>query len=470
MSKFLKNSELTFEKAKQIVDDTLQSCDDGELYLEDTKSETIILDDNKIKSSDYSTDLGYGFRAVTGDVVAYSHSNEISDKSLKNSSQNLKSSLKGKRGTYNTEIKNTNQKFYNDIDPVEEKSLKSKIDILNEINNYARSLDSSVKQVTANFLGEKKNIEILRSGGQLLNDERPLVRFNVSVMVEKNGRKETGVYGVGGRQSYDVYLENENWKKVCDEAFRIATTNLDSKPSPAGEMKVVLGPGWPAILIHEAVGHGLEGDFNRKKTSVFHDLVGKKVASEGVTIIDDGTLDNRRGSLNIDDEGTPTEKTVLIENGILKNFMQDRLNARLMNTKSTGNGRRESYKHIVMPRMRNTIMLNGNNTQEEMIKSVDKGIFAVSFGGGQVDITSGKFVFNCTEAYEITNGKIGSPLKGATLIGDGPSSLQEVLMVGNDMMLDPGIGTCGKAGQGVPVGVGQPSLLIDKMTIGGTQI
>ena len=470
MSKFLKNSELTFEKAKQIVDDTLQSCDDGELYLEDTKSETIILDDNKIKSSDYSTDLGYGFRAVTGDVVAYSHSNEISDKSLKNSSQNLKSSLKGKKGTYNTEIKNTNQKFYNDIDPVEEKSLKSKIDILNEINNYARSLDSSVKQVTANFLGEKKNIEILRSGGQLLNDERPLVRFNVSVMVEKNGRKETGVYGVGGRQSYDVYLENENWKKVCDEAFRIATTNLDSKPSPAGEMKVVLGPGWPAILIHEAVGHSLEGDFNRKKTSVFHDLVGKKVASEGVTIIDDGTLDNRRGSLNIDDEGTPTEKTVLIENGILKNFMQDRLNARLMNTKSTGNGRRESYKHIVMPRMRNTIMLNGNNTQEEMIKSVDKGIFAVSFGGGQVDITSGKFVFNCTEAYEITNGKIGSPLKGATLIGDGPSSLKEVLMVGNDMMLDPGIGTCGKAGQGVPVGVGQPSLLIDKMTIGGTQI
>ena len=470
MSKFLKNSELTFEKAKQIVDDTLQSCDDGELYLEDTKSETIILDDNKIKSSDYSTDLGYGFRAVTGDVVAYSHSNEISDKSLKNSSQNLKSSLKGKKGTYNTEIKNTNQKFYNDIDPVEEKSLKSKIDILNEINNYARSLDSSVKQVTANFLGEKKNIEILRSGGQLLNDERPLVRFNVSVMVEKNGRKETGVYGVGGRQSYDVYLENENWKKVCDEAFRIATTNLDSKPSPAGEMKVVLGPGWPAILIHEAVGHGLEGDFNRKKTSVFHDLVGKKVASEGGTIIDDGTLDNRRGSLNIDEEGTPTEKTVLIENGILKNFMQDRLNARLMNTKSTGNGRRESYKHIVMPRMRNTIMLNGNNTQEEMIKSVDKGIFAVSFGGGQVDITSGKFVFNCTEAYEITNGKIGSPLKGATLIGDGPSSLKEVLMVGNDMMLDPGIGTCGKAGQGVPVGVGQPSLLIDKMTIGGTQI
>ena len=324
--------------------------------------------------------------------------------------------------------------------------------------------------MTANFLGEYKNVEILRPGGELFTDSRPLVRINVSILVEKNGRKETGMYGVGGRQSYDNYLKNDDWKKICDEAFRMAYANLESKPSPAGEMKVVLGPGWPAILIHEAVGHGLEGDFNRKKTSVFHDLVGKKVASEGVTIIDDGTIDKKRGSLNIDDEGTPTEKTVLIENGILKNFMQDRMNARLMKTKSTGNGRRESYKHVIMPRMRNTIMLNGNNTQEEMIKSVDKGIFAVSFGGGQVDITSGKFVFNCTEAYEIVNGKIGSPLKGATLIGDGPSSLKQVLMVGNDMKLDPGIGTCGKAGQGVPVGVGQPSMLIDNMTVGGTQL
>ncbi len=470
MSNFFKNTDLDAKKAERIVSETLNNCDDGELYLEDSKSETIVIDDNKIKSTNYTTDLGYGFRAVTGDVIAYSHSNEISEKSLNSSSKNLKSTLKSQKGTYNSEIKKTNQKFYKDLDPVESKSLKDKIELLNEINNYSRSKDSSVKQVTANILGEQKNIEILRSGGELLNDKRPLVRINVSIMVEKNGRKETGVYGVGGRQTYDEYLKNSNWKKICDEAYRIANTNLDSKPSPAGEMKVVLGPGWPAILIHEAVGHGLEGDFNRKKTSVFHNLVGKKVASEGVTIVDDGTLDNRRGSLNIDDEGTPTENTVLIENGILKNFMQDRMNARLMNTRSTGNGRRESYKHIIMPRMRNTIMLNGNNTQEEMIKSVDKGIFAVSFGGGQVDITSGKFVFNCTEAYEILNGKIGSPIKGATLIGDGPSSLKEVLMVGNDMMLDPGIGTCGKAGQGVPVGVGQPSLLIDKMTVGGTQL
>ena len=470
MSDFFQNNDLNTEKAEKIVSETLSKCDDGELYLEDTKSEAIVLDDNKIKNSDYKSDLGYGFRAVNGDVVAYSHSNEISEKSLLNSSKSIKSSLLNTSGIYNKEIKKTNQKFYQDIDPLSEKDLKDKIKILNQINEYSRSIDSSVKQVTANFLAERKNIEILRCGGELLKDIRPLVRINVSIMVEKNGRKETGVYGVGGRQLYEEFLKNSEWKKICDEAYRIATTNLNSKPSPAGEMKVVLGPGWPAILIHEAVGHGLEGDFNRKKTSVFHDLVGQKVASEGVTIIDDGTIDNRRGSLNIDDEGTPTEKTILIENGILKNFMQDRLNARLMNTKSTGNGRRESYKHIVMPRMRNTIMLNGKNTQEEMIKSVDKGIFAVSFGGGQVDITSGKFVFNCTEAYEIINGKIGSPIKGATLIGDGPSSLKEVLMVGDDMMLDPGIGTCGKAGQGVPVGVGQPSLLIDKMTVGGTQI
>ncbi len=470
MSKFFDNTDLNINKVENIVSSTLNNCDDGELYLENSKSEAVILDDNKIKSSNFTTDVGYGFRAITGDVVAYSHSNDISENSLKNSSANLKSTLSSNKGNYDNQIKKTNQKFYKEIDPIDNKSMDSKIKLLNEINEYARSIDASVKQVTANFLGEKKDIEILRLGGELLKDSRPLVRVNVSIMLEKNGRKETGVYGIGGRQSYDDYLKNDNWKSLCDEAFRIANTNLQSKPSPAGEMKVVLGPGWPAILIHEAIGHGLEGDFNRKKTSAFHDLVGKKVASNGVTIIDDGTLDNRRGSLNIDDEGTPTEKTVLIENGILKNFMQDRLNARLMKTKSTGNGRRESYKHIVMPRMRNTIMLSGNDTQEEMIKSVDKGIFAVSFGGGQVDITSGKFVFNCTEAYEIINGKIGAPLKGATLIGDGPSSLKEIAMVGNDMMLDPGIGTCGKAGQGVPVGVGQPSLLINKMTVGGTQI
>ena len=470
MNNFFEKTDLTRKDAENIISETLNKCDDGELYLEDSKSENILLDDNKIKSSSYSSDLGFGFRAISGEIVAYSHSNEISKDSLNQSSKNLQSTLKSSKGTYNHEIPKTNKNFYNDINPIEEKDLNSKLEVLNKVNDYLRSKDSNVKQVTSSFSGEQKSIEIIRLGGQSITDVRPLVRFNVSVMLEKNGRKETGVYGIGGRQSYDSYLDNENWKNVCDEAYRIASVNLESKPAPAGEMKVVLGPGWPAILIHEAIGHGLEGDFNRKKTSAFHDLMGQRVASEGVTIVDDGTIDKRRGSLTIDDEGTPTERTVLIENGILKNFMQDRLNARLMKTKSTGNGRRESYKHVVLPRMRNTMMLSGKNTQDEMISSVDKGIFAVSFGGGQVDITSGKFVFNCTEAYEIIDGKIGSPIKGATLIGDGPSILKEVSMVGNDMMLDPGIGTCGKAGQGVPVGVAQPSILIDKMTVGGTKL
>jgi TldD protein len=470
VSNFFEKTDLTRKDAENIISETLNKCDDGELYLEDSKSESILLDDNKIKSSSYSSDLGFGFRAISGEIVAYSHSNEISKDSLNQSSKNLQSTLKSSKGTYNHEIPKTNKNFYSDINPIEEKDLSSKLEVLNKVNNYLRSKDSNVKQVTSSFSGEQKSIEIIRLGGQSIADIRPLVRFNVSVMLEKNGRKETGVYGIGGRQSYDSYLDNENWKNVCDEAYRIASVNLESKPAPAGEMKVVLGPGWPAILIHEAIGHGLEGDFNRKKTSAFHDLMGQRVASEGVTIVDDGTIDKRRGSLTIDDEGTPTERTVLIENGILKNFMQDRLNARLMKTISTGNGRRESYKHVVLPRMRNTMMLSGKNTQDEMISSVDKGIFAVSFGGGQVDITSGKFVFNCTEAYEIIDGKIGSPIKGATLIGDGPSILKEVSMVGNDMMLDPGIGTCGKAGQGVPVGVAQPSILIDKMTVGGTKL
>ena len=470
MSKFFQNSDLDSKKAESIVSNTLNNCDDGELYLENSKSETILLDDNKIKNSSYSSDLGYGFRAITGEVVAYSHSNDISKDSLEKSSQNLNDTLKSKKGVYNHEIPKSNNKYYEDLDPIESKSQDSKIKILNEVNNYIRSKGDLVSQVSASFLGEHKEIEIIRSNSEILRDTRPLVRFNVSVVLERNGKKETGVYGVGGRQSYDEYLNNENWKNVCDEAYRIAQVNLNSKPAPAGEMKVVLGPGWPAILIHEAIGHGLEGDFNRKKTSAFHNLMGERVASDGVTIVDDGTINLRRGSLTIDDEGTPTEKTVLIENGILKNFMQDRLNARLMNTRSTGSGRRESYKHVVLPRMRNTMMLSGKYSQEEMIKSVDRGIFAVSFGGGQVDITSGKFVFNCTEAYEIVNGKIGSPIKGATLIGDGPSILKEVSMVGNDMKLDPGIGTCGKAGQGVPVGVAQPSILINKMTVGGTQL
>ena len=428
MSNFFEKSDISRSEAENVVSQTLQKCDDGELYLENSKSETILLDDNKIKNSSYNSDLGFGFRAISGEVVAYSHSNEISKNSLKQSSENLKSTLKSVKGTYNHEIPKSNKRYYDNINPIEQKNLNEKIKILNDVNNYLRSKDNKVKQVTANFLGEQKSIEIIRSGGETLSDVRPLVRFNVSVMLEENGRKETGVYGVGGRQSYDTYLKDDNWKSVCDEALRIASVNLESKPAPAGEMKVVLGPGWPAILIHEAVGHGLEGDFNRKKTSAFHNLMGQKVASEGVTIIDDGTIDNRRGSLTIDDEGTPTEKTVLIENGILKNFMQDRLNARLMKTRSTGSGRRENYRHIVLPRMRNTMMLSGNQTQDEMIKAVDKGIFAVSFGGGQVDITNGQFVFTASEAYRIQDGKVSNPIKGMTLIGNGPDVLKKVSM------------------------------------------
>ena len=308
MTDFFNKTDLSRKDAENIVSDTLKNCDDGELYLENSKSETILLDDNKIKSSTYNSDLGYGLRAITGEVIAYSHSNEISKHSLKQSSNNLKSTLKSKKGNYNHSILKTNEKFYNDIDPIEKKSLNSKLDILKEVNKYMRSKGAIVHQVTASFAGEHKAIEIIRSGGQVLSDARPLIRFNVSVMLEKNGKKETGVYGIGGRQSYDDYLKNDNWKNVCDEAFRIASVNLDSKPAPAGEMKVVLGPGWPAILIHEAIGHGLEGDFNRKKTSAFHNLMGQKIASSGVTIIDDGTLHQRRGSLTIDDEGTPTEK------------------------------------------------------------------------------------------------------------------------------------------------------------------
>ena len=320
MSKILKNSELDVSSANSIVSETLNKCDDGELYLEDSKSEAIVLDDNKIKSSSYNSNLGYGLRAVTGDVVAYSHSSDLTKKSLNESSKNLKSTLSSSNGTYNFEIKKTNKKYYTEQDPIEAKNFKSKIEILNQVNEYVRKKDNSVKQVTATLLGEHKSIEIIRNGGEILTDERPLVRFNVSVMLEKNGRKETAVYGIGGRQNYDAYLKEADWKNVCDEALRIASVNLNSKPAPAGEMQVVLGPGWPAILIHEAVGHGLEGDFNRKKTSAFHNLVGQRVASEGVTIIDDGTLENRRGSLSIDDEGTLHRKNCFNRKWNFKKF------------------------------------------------------------------------------------------------------------------------------------------------------
>jgi TldD protein len=470
MSTFFTDTDLTRQEADRLVSETLKDCDDGELFFESSKSESFVLDDNKIKNTSYDTALGYGLRAVTDDVTAYSHSNEISKKSLTEASKSLLSSLKNKNGKTSPSPQRSNSKMYSDINPIEEKPFNEKISILKNVDDYLRKKDSLIKQVSASISGEYQEIEIIKSDSQSFQDIRPLIRFNVTVMVEKNGRRETGSYGTGGRMNYDDYIANNDWKKVCDEAYRQAMINLESKEAPAGEMKVVLGPGWPGILLHEAIGHGLEGDFNRKKTSAFHNLMNQKVASEHVTIVDDGTISNRRGSITIDDEGTPSSNTVLIENGILKNYMQDRLNARLMKTNSTGNGRRESFECAPMPRMTNTFMLNGKHSQEDMIKSVDKGIFAVSFGGGQVDITNGKFVFSCTEAYEINNGKIGSPVKGATIIGNGPDILTKVSMVGNDMKLDPGIGTCGKNGQWVPVGVGQPSILVDEITVGGTQL
>ena len=472
MSDFFNNSDISQQQAEQLVSETLNKCDDGELFLENSKSESLLLDDGKIKNTSFDSSLGFGFRAVQDDKTAFCHSNIISKKSLGDASKNLNENitLSASNVSKQESPRRTNKKLYEDIDPIESKPFSEKVELLKKIDSYVRQKDTNIKQVTASFFGEHQSVEIIKSDNQIFKDQRPLVRFNVSVMMEKDGKKETGSYGTGGRMNYENYLGDENWKQICDEAIRQAEVNLQSKPAPAGEMKVVLGPGWPGIILHEAIGHGLEGDFNRKKTSAFHNLVGQKVANENVTIVDDGTIASRRGSLTIDDEGTPSSRNVLIENGILKNFMQDRLNARLMKVAPTGNGRRESFEHAPMPRMTNTFMINGNHTREDMIKSVDKGVYAVSFGGGQVDITNGKFVFSCTEAYEINNGKIGAPLKGVTLIGNGPDILTKVSMVGNDMQLDPGIGTCGKNGQWVPVGVGQPSILVDQITVGGTNI
>ena len=471
MSDFFNNSDISQQQTEQLVSETLNKCDDGELFLENSKSESLLLDDGKIKNTSFDTSIGFGFRAVHEDKTAFCHSNIISKKSLNDAAKNLGSNISpNSQAKKQSGPKRTNVKLYEDIDPIENKPFEEKVQLLKKIDDYIRKKNHNIKQVTASFFGEHQSIEIIKSENRIYKDQRPLVRFNVSVMMEKNGKQETGSYGTGGRMDYENYLGKDNWKLICDEAIRQAEVNLESKPAPAGEMKVVLGPGWPGIILHEAIGHGLEGDFNRKKTSAFHNLIGQKIANENVTVVDDGTIASRRGSLTIDDEGTPSARNVLIQNGILKNFMQDRMNAKLMKVEPTGNGRRESFEYAPMPRMTNTFMVNGNHTQEEMIKSVDKGIYAVSFGGGQVDITNGKFVFSCTEAYEISNGKIGSPLKGVTLIGNGPDILTKVSMVGNDMKLDPGIGTCGKNGQWVPVGVGQPSILVNQITVGGTSI
>ena len=462
------DSVLDRDTATRIVTDALRASDDGELFLEYCESEGISLEDGRIRSAGFDTTLGFGLRAVAGEATGFAHAGELSEPALRRAAASVSAIAMGHTGTMSEPPRDTNARLYSDANPLRQSDFASRTGVLAEIDAYARGKDPRIVQVMASISGEWQAVQILRGDGSRVADLRPLVRLNVSVVVEQAGRRETGSHGTGGRFSYDMVTAPAVWRGAVDEALRQALVNLDSRPAPAGEMEVVLGSGWPGILLHEAIGHGLEGDFNRKKTSAFSGLLGQRIASPGVTVVDDGTMPDRRGSLTVDDEGTPTSRTVLIEDGILVNFLQDRLNARLMNMRATGNGRRQSHAHAPMPRMTNTVMLGGNHTPEEMIRSVKRGLYAVNFGGGQVDITSGKFVFSASEAYMIEDGKVTAPVKGATLIGNGPDSLTKVMMVGNDMALDPGIGTCGKAGQGVPVGVGQPTLKLSGLTVGGT--
>jgi TldD protein len=468
---FFQDYGLDKSKINTVVSDALSGMDDGELFMEYTVSEAITLDEGTIKSASFDTTQGFGLRGIVGEATGYAHSSILSEDSIKKAAQVIKA-VKNNAKTYKIDTSPVakQKNLYTNLNPLDEISFQEKVKLLNEIDAYLRAKNTLVKQVNASIAGEWQVVHIIRGNGFEISDIRPLVRLNISVMVEKDGRREKGSYGAGGRTSYKNYITVDKWKHAADEALREAMVNLEAVAGPAGEMDVVLGNGWNGILLHEAIGHGLEGDFNRKKTSAFANLMGQQIAAKGVTVVDDGTLDNRRGSLTVDDEGTPTNRTVLIEDGILVGYMQDRMNARLMGMKPTGNGRRESYEYPVLPRMTNTYMLGGTQSQEELIKQVKKGIFAVSFGGGQVDITSGKFVFSANEAYKIEDGKIGAPIKGATLIGNGPDCLTKIKAIANDMELDPGIGTCGKDGQGVPVGVGQPSMLIGGLTVGGTEV
>jgi TldD protein len=465
---FFNQSGLDRTRVEALVDESLKNADDGELFLEYRQSEAFSFDDGRLKAASFDTTQGFGLRAVAGEATGYAHASELSEDAIRRAADTVRAVQQGYSGTAALSPTRTNRKLYPDIDPLGTANFEAKVKLLQEMNEYARAKDPRVKQVSCSLAGEWQTVEILRAGGETYRDIRPLVRLGVSVVVEENGRQEAGSFGGGGRGGYEKYLDAQYWRDAVDEALRQALVNLQSVPAPAGEMTVVLGPGWPGILLHEAIGHGLEGDFNRKKTSAFSGLLGERVASPGVTVVDDGTIDGRRGSLTIDDEGTPTTRTVLIEDGILKGYMQDRQNARLMGMAPTGNGRRESHASPIMPRMTNTYMLGGNKTPGEILSSVKKGIYATNFGGGQVDITNGKFVFSCTEAYLIEDGKLGAPIKGATLIGSGPDALTRVTMIGNDMKLDSGIGTCGKNGQSVPVGVGQPTIRLDGLTVGGT--
>ncbi len=465
----LDNTALSRDRALAIVSETLHKADDGELFLERRQTESLVYDDGKLKAASFDESQGFGLRAVSGETSAYAHATEFSESALKRAAEVCATVTRGgKGGTAALSPPRSNAKLYADTNPAAALAFSQKIDLLQKADSFARALDPRVQQVSVSLASDWQAIEIIRADGSTYRDVRPLVRFNISV-VSSNGKEQgQGSHGLGGRGEPLGYLTEDKWQDAAREALRQSLVSLEAKPAPAGEMDVLLGPGWPGILLHEAVGHGLEGDFNRKKTSAFAGLMGQRIASKGVTIVDDGTLPNRRGSISIDDEGTPSNCTTLIEDGILVGLIQDRLNARLMGVAPTGNGRRESFAHAPMPRMTNTYMLSGDKNPEEIQKSIKRGLYAKSFGGGQVDITSGKFVFSCTEAYLIEDGRITSPVKGATLIGSGADALTRISMVGNDMALDPGVGTCGKQGQGVPVGVGQPTLRIDRLTVGGT--
>jgi len=468
VSSLIDRAGLDKDKVARIINRGLEGADDGELFLEYKQAEMLVFDNGRLKQATYDTAQGFGLRAVKDEAVGYAHASDLSEAALTRAADAVRAVKGGHTGTYSQAPGRTNHKLYSDDNPLAAPAFETKVKLLAEIDAFARAKDPRVRQVTASLGATWQVVEILRTDGSTYRDIRPLVRLNISVVTGDGDRQETGSYGFGGRESFERFIAPEAWQGAVDEAVRQALVNLDAVPAPAGEMDVVLGAGWPGVMLHEAVGHGLEGDFNRKKTSAFAGLMGKQVAAKGVTVVDDGTMQARRGSLSIDDEGTPTNRTVLIEDGILVGYMQDRQNARLMNMKPTGNGRRESHAHVPMPRMTNTYMLAGDKPREEIIASVKNGLYAVSFGGGQVDITSGKYVFQCTEAYKIENGKVTAPVKGAMLIGNGPTDLNRITMIGDNFALDPGIGTCGKNGQGVPVGVGQPSLRMDKITVGGT--
>ena len=464
----LDRAGLDRQAARRYLARGLEGADDGELYLEYAQSEMLVFDNGRLKQATYNTDQGFGLRAVKDEAVGYAHSSDLSEAALARAADAVRAVKGGYSGRYAEPPGRTNVRLYGDDNPLAAPPFETKVGLLEAIDAYARGRDPRVRQVSVSFGASWQAIEILRDNGEIYRDVRPLVRVNVSVVVGQGDRQETGSHGYGGREGFSRFLATDAWRGAADEAVRQALINLEAVPAPAGEMDVVLAPGWPGIMLHEAVGHGLEGDFNRKKTSAFAGLMGQRVASKGVTVVDDGTLAQRRGSLSIDDEGTPTNRTLLIEDGVLVGYMQDRHNARLMGMKPTGNGRRQGYAHLPMPRMTNTYMLAGERDPAEIIASVKNGIYAVSFGGGQVDITSGKYVFQVTEAYKIEDGKRTQPVKGAMLIGNGPTDLNRVSMIGNDLELDPGIGTCGKNGQGVPVGVGQPTLRMDRITVGGT--